>query len=440
MIPQEFIRKKRDGFELSDSEIAEFIRGVTTEKITEGQVAAFAMAVFFKGLSVPERVALTKAMTNSGAVLSWDGFDRPIVDKHSTGGVGDKVSIMLAPIVAACGAYVPMICGRGLGHTGGTYDKLQAIPGFDLNPGWDKFKDTVRKVGCSIIGQTQDLAPADKRIYAIRDVTGTVESLDLITASILSKKIAAGLEALVMDVKVGSGAFMQTMPEAEALARSIIDVANMAGVKTSALITDMDQVLGRTAGNAIEMIESVEFLKGENLCPRLKEITLSLCAEMLVQAGLAANAEEGFKAVEEALMSGRALEIFSKMVYEMGGPVDFVAKYKDYLQLAPLCRPVYPVKSGYVQKIETRQIGLALIELGGGRKRADDVIDHSVGFDHVAAVSDYVSANPADKKPLALIYAKDEAGFERAAQMLIDAFVIGDDKLARPTLIRKYMN
>lgn len=440
MIPQELIRRKRDGFELSDSEIAEFIKGVTTEKITEGQVAAFAMAVFFKGLSVPERVSLTKAMTNSGAVLSWDGFDRPIVDKHSTGGVGDKVSIMLAPIVAACGAYVPMICGRGLGHTGGTYDKLQAIPGFDLNPGWDKFKDTVRKVGCSIIGQTQDLAPADKRIYAIRDVTGTVESLDLITASILSKKIAAGLEALVMDVKVGSGAFMQTMPEAEALARSIIDVANMAGVKTSALITDMDQVLGRTAGNAIEMIESVEFLKGENLCPRLKEITLSLCAEMLVQAGLAGNAEDGFKAVEEALMSGKALEIFSQMVHEMGGPVDFVEKYKDYLQLAPICRPVYPVTSGYVQKIQTRDIGLALIELGGGRRRADDVIDHSVGFDHVAAISDFVSANPSDQKPLAIVYAKDEADFEKAAQMILNAFKIADDRPVAPVLIRKYMN
>ncbi len=440
MIPQELIRRKRDGFELSDSEIAEFIKGVTTEKITEGQVAAFAMAVFFKGLPVPERVSLTKAMTNSGAVLSWDGFDRPIVDKHSTGGVGDKVSIMLAPIVAACGAYVPMICGRGLGHTGGTYDKLQAIPGFELNPGWDKFKDTVRKVGCSIIGQTQDLAPADKRIYAIRDVTGTVESLDLITASILSKKIAAGLEALVMDVKVGSGAFMQTMPEAEALARSIIYVANMAGVKTSALITDMDQVLGRTAGNAIEMIESVEFLKGENLCPRLKEITLSLCAEMLVQAGLADNAEEGFKAVEEALMSGKALEVFSQMVHEMGGPLDFVERYKHYLQLAPICRPVYPVTSGYVQKIQTRDIGLALIELGGGRRRADDVIDHSVGFDHVAAISDFVSSDPAEQKPLAMIYAKDEADFEKAAQMILDAFKIADGRPVTPVLVRKYMN
>jgi thymidine phosphorylase len=231
MIPQEFIRKKRDGLTLTADEIEEFIKGVTEDTVSEGQIAAFTMAVFFKGMTIEERVALTRAMTHSGKVLKWKGLDGPVVDKHSTGGVGDKVSIMLAPIVAACGAYVPMIAGRGLGHTGGTFDKLEAIPGYNAEASWDLFEKTVREVGCCIIGQTQDLAPADKRIYGIRDVTATVESLDLITASILSKKIAAGLDALVMDVKVGNGAFMQTMDEAEALSQSIIEVANGAGVK-----------------------------------------------------------------------------------------------------------------------------------------------------------------------------------------------------------------
>src|SRR5262245_13813809 len=264
MLPQEIIRKKRDGGVLSDAEIEFFIEGLTDGSITEGQAAAFAMAVFFRGMEMPERIALTRAMMESGAVLDWshEGLNGPIVDKHSTGGVGDKISLMLGPMAAACGCYVPMISGRGLGHTGGTLDKFDSIPGYQTQPDTSTFRKVVREVGCAIIGQTADLAPADQRLYAIRDVTATVESIPLITASILSKKLAAGLQALVMDVKSGNGAFMATQESARELADSIVRVASGAGVKTTALITDMNQVLGHAAGHATEMQEAIEYLTG----------------------------------------------------------------------------------------------------------------------------------------------------------------------------------
>ncbi len=262
-LPQEIIRDKRDGRTLADADIGDFIRGLTEERVTEGQAAAFAMAVFFRGLTLDERVALTRAMRDSGRVLAWD-LPGPILDKHSTGGVGDTVSLVLAPLVAACGGFVPMISGRGLGHTGGTLDKLASIPGYDVAPGLDRFRAVVREAGCAIIGQTGDLAPADRRLYAIRDVTGTVESLDLITASILSKKLAAGLDGLVMDVKAGSGAFMAGIDEARDLGRSIVTVANAAGLPTRALLTDMDAPLASAAGNAVEVGYAVDYLTGRN--------------------------------------------------------------------------------------------------------------------------------------------------------------------------------
>ena len=275
MLPQEIIRKKRNRQPLSADEISEFIKGITDGSIMDAQTAALTMAVFLNGLNADETVALTMAMRDSGDVLEWKGFDAPIVDKHSSGGVGDKVSLMLAPLLAACGVYVPMISGRGLGHTGGTLDKFDSIPGYKTMPDNDLFRRTVKEAGCAVIGQTGNLAPADKKIYAIRDVCGTVESIELITASILSKKLAAGLEYLVMDLKCGNGAFMDNIEDARKLARSIVKVANGAGTKTSALITDMNQVLGRTVGNALEMKEAVDFLKGENVDSRLAEITLA---------------------------------------------------------------------------------------------------------------------------------------------------------------------
>jgi thymidine phosphorylase len=282
---QELIRRKRDGGALADAELHWLVDGITDGTITDGQAAAFAMAVFFRDLEPRERVTLTQAMTSSGAVLDWD-LPGAVVDKHSTGGVGDKVSLILAPLLAACGAYVPMISGRGLGHTGGTLDKLDAIPGYDSRPPLDRLRAVVADAGCAIVGQTAELAPADRRLYALRDATGTVESIPLIVASILSKKLAAGLDALVMDVKFGSGAFMAERADADELARALVEVAGGAGLETVALLTDMDQVLGSSAGNALEVLESVEYLTGAAREPRLHEVTLALAASLLVQGGL----------------------------------------------------------------------------------------------------------------------------------------------------------
>ena len=290
MLPQEIIRKKRDGGTLTTEEIGFIVRGLTDGSVTEGQVAAFAMAVFFQGMEVAERIALTLAMRDSGEVLDWPGLDGPVLDKHSTGGVGDNVSLMLAPALAACGAFVPMISGRGLGHTGGTLDKLDSIPGYRTRPDAGTFRRVTRAVGCAIIGQTADIAPADKRFYAIRDVTATVESIDLITASILSKKLAAGLDALVLDVKCGSGAFMATQGDARALAESLVQVANGAGCRTSALITDMNQPLASAAGNALEVANAANFLTGDAIDPRLWQVTVAQGGELLMLGGLAATA------------------------------------------------------------------------------------------------------------------------------------------------------
>ena len=313
-LPQEIIRKKRDGGALSASEIAEFIEGLASGRISEGQVAAFAMAVFFNGMSREETVALTRAMTGSGSRLTWRDLDGPVLDKHSTGGIGDKVSLVLAPVVAACGAYVPMISGRGLGHTGGTLDKLDSIPGYATQPDLERLRAAVRTAGCAIIGQTDDLAPADRRLYAIRDVTATVESIPLIVASILSKKLAAGLDALVMDVKAGSGAFLPSFEATRELARTLVEVANGAGLRCSALLTDMSQCLGRTAGNALEVREAIDVLTGQAVHSRLREVTLALAAELLVLGGLAEDKAGAAGAAARALDSGAAAERFARMV------------------------------------------------------------------------------------------------------------------------------
>ncbi|MGF1609419.1 MAG: thymidine phosphorylase, partial [Kiloniellales bacterium] len=299
--PQEIIRRKRDGAALSEAEIAFMVEGLTSGALSEGQAAAFAMAVFFRGMERRECVALTKAMTRSGSMIDWSGLGRPVLDKHSTGGVGDKVSLMLAPLLAACGAAVPMISGRGLGHTGGTLDKLEAIPGYDTTPGLERLRTVVAEAGCAIIGQTAELAPADRRLYAIRDVTATVESVPLITASILSKKLAAGLDGLVMDVKVGNGAFMAEPAAARELAESLVAVAGAAGLPTVALITDMNQVLGRSAGNALEVREAIDYLTGASRDPRLHEVTLALAVEALLLGGLAGDAETAQELLRDAL-------------------------------------------------------------------------------------------------------------------------------------------
>ena len=351
LLPQEIIRHKRDGRTLSDEEIYLMVAGLTSGEIGDAQIAAFAMAIFFQGMNMEERITLTQAMTRSGQVMNWSGQDLPgpVVDKHSTGGVGDKVSLMLAPIVAACGGFVPMISGRGLGHTGGTLDKLDSIPGYNSTPDKRKFQRVVKEVGCAIIGQTDDLAPADSRLYGIRDITATVDSIPLITASILSKKLAAGLDGLVMDVKTGSGAFAADIGMARELAESIVAVANGANLPTCALITDMNQVLGRAVGNSLEVAEALTFLRNENPEARLREVVLTLAQEMLDLTGLSGNPEA-------ALNSGRAMEIFARMVSQLGGPTDLAENAVLYLPRAPVSKPCSAIDAGTVSAMDTRAI------------------------------------------------------------------------------------
>lgn len=431
LLPQEIIRRKRDGDVLSADEIAAFVEGLSNETISEGQVAAFAMAVFFRGMTPDEIVALTLAMRDSGDVLSWAGVGKPIADKHSTGGVGDNVSLMLAPIVAACGLAVPMISGRGLGHTGGTLDKLQSIPGYDVMPDNTIFRHTVDRAGCAIIGQTGDLAPADKRLYAIRDVTATVESIPLITASILSKKLAAGLDSLVLDVKFGSGAFMAKAEDAEALARSLVRVANGAGVRTTALLTDMNQPLADCAGNAIEVQNAVDFLKGLKGGTRLEEVTLAFGAEMLINAGVESDHGVALKRCVEALASGKAAEIFGKMVRELGGPADFMDKAEHYLPRAGVEIAVEAPEDGYLSACDTRALGLAVVTLGGGRQRPSDSIDHGVGISGFKPLGTKVTKG----EPIAFVQANEEASANRAAETVAQCYRISQTKPAATPVI-----
>jgi thymidine phosphorylase len=430
MLPQEIIRKKRDGGVLSPEEIGFLIGGLTSGSVTEGQAAAFAMAVFFRGLSLDERVALTRAMTRSGEVLTWD-LPGPALDKHSTGGVGDTVSLALAPAVAACGGYVPMISGRGLGHTGGTLDKLDSIAGYVSQPDIALFRKVVRDVGCAIIGQTADLAPADKRLYAIRDVTATVESIDLITASILSKKLAAGLDGLVMDVKFGEGAFMAEREDARNLADSLVTVANGAGLPTTALLTDMNEPLASAAGNAVEAAYAVDYLTGRRREPRFHAVTVALGAEMLLLGKLALDRKDATRRMEEAIESGRAAQTFAAMVAALGGPTDFLERSHASLARAPVSRAVLPDRSGRVTRIANRDIGVAVVALGGGRMRADDRIDPSVGFTDLAGLGEEVGPD----HPLAIVHARDESAAENAARALRLAYEIGDNPALRGPLI-----
>ena len=404
-LAQEIIRKKRDGHALSDDEIRFFINGIRDNTVSEGQIAALAMTIFFHDMALEERVSLTMAMRDSGSVLDWKSLNLngPIVDKHSTGGVGDVTSLMLGPMVAACGGYVPMISGRGLGHTGGTLDKLESIPGFDIFPDDARFRDIIKDVGVAIIGQTSSLAPADKRFYATRDITATVDSIPLITASILAKKLAEGLDALVMDVKVGSGAFMPPF-------------------ELSALLTDMNQVLASSAGNAVEVREAVQFLTGEYRNPRLLEVTMALCVEMLLSGGLAKDDAEARAKLQAVLDNGRAAEVFGRMVAAQKGPADFVEHYAKYLPAAMLSKAVYADTEGFVSEMDTRALGMAVVGMGGGRRQASDAIDYSVGFSEMARLGDSIDGT----RPLAVIHAKDAASWQEAARAVKAAITLDD--------------
>jgi thymidine phosphorylase len=433
VLAQEVIRLKRDGRALSREQIAAFVDGLSPgpQAWSDAQAAAMAMAILLRGMDDAETQSLTDAMAHSGEVLDWSqaNLGGPVLDKHSTGGVGDKVSLMLAPMLAACGAVVPMISGRGLGHTGGTLDKLEALPGYRVDAERADMLATLRAAGCAIVSAGASLAPADRRLYAIRDVTATVDSVPLITASILSKKLAAGLQALVLDVKCGNGAIATSLDEARALARSLVDVARRAGLPTVALISDMNQVLGDHAGNALETREAIDFLSGQRREPRLLKLTLELGAEALVLAGLDANVDLARKRLAAALYHGHAAEHFARMVAARGGPRDVLRDAA--LPMAPVQRAVPAPGSGYVATVDTRALGLAVVELGGGRRRGGDVIDPRVGLAHCRPIGAAVHSGD----PLAVVHAADEASAEAAVRAVLAAYHVGIIAIAPPPLM-----
>jgi thymidine phosphorylase len=436
LLPQEIIRTKRDGLILSEDKITGFVDGLVNGNFNDAQVGSMAMAIFQQGMETEEVVAFTRAMMNSGDVLSWPELDGPIVDKHSTGGVGDKVSFMLAAIVSACGAYVPMISGRGLGHTGGTSDKLESITGFNVQPSISEFKRIVKDVGVAIISQTDNLAPADKRLYSIRDVTGTVESIPLITASILSKKLAAGLGSLVMDVKVGNGAMMSDMTQATQLAQSIVNVANGAGVPTQAIITDMNQVLGASAGNAVEMYETVKYLTGKLREPRLHAVVIALATSMLLSAKIASTKEEAKVKIDFALSSGQAAEVFSKMIVALGGPSNLLEAPWKSMSKAKVIKDVIATHSGYISAMQTRDIGMSIVGMKGGRTANGQAIDHSVGFDRILPVGTMINRGDV----IARIHAADENQAAKASQEYLTALSISENKPEGTPVIHKVID
>lgn len=438
MLIQEVIRKKREGLPLDDAEIEAFVQGIVDESISEGQISAFAMATYFTDMPTHECAVLTRSMQNSGMTLAWDAHNLsgPVIDKHSSGGVGDKVSIMLAPMLAACGTFVPMISGRGLGHTGGTLDKLDSIPGYNTSPDIRQFQSVVTQVGCAIVGQTDDLAPADKRFYAIRDVTATVESLPLIVASILSKKLAAGLDALVMDIKTGNGAFADTMEKASDLATRIIDIGGSLGLPTSAIITDMSQVLGRSVGNGLEIAEVIDYLGSGNREARLHEVVIALGAELLLLSGVVENIQEGEDRLNERLDDGSAAEIFAQMVSALGGPTDLMQNPQSYLSQAPVICPVYANQNGEIAAIDVRSVGNAIVELGGGRRNLADSIDYRVGLTQVKGIGESVGAD----SPFAFLHAADQDSADVISAKLRGAITVRESAPTAEPVVLKHLS
>jgi thymidine phosphorylase len=422
LLPQEIIRRKRDGQVLTDAELRSFAQGIADERIGEAQIAAFAMAVCWRGMDTAEAVSLTLAMRDSGRVLDWadEHLPGPVLDKHSTGGIGDTVSLMLGPMLAACGGFVPMISGRGLGHTGGTLDKLEAIPGYRASVSVDQLRRVVREAGVAIVGAGDALAPADRRFYAVRDVTATVESVPLITASILAKKLAAGLGALVLDVKFGNGAFMQDIGRARELARSLVEVGCGAGLPTQALLTDMNQALAPAAGNALEVQVALDYLRGVARPARLHAVVMALGAAVLVQAGLAADDAEARVRLQRALDSGAAAERFARMVAGLGGPADVLAK--PGLPAAAVVRDVDGVEAGFIAAVDTRALGMAVVALGGGRRGSGDTIDPAVGLSDLLPIGTRVDAG----MPIARVHARTAAEADDAIAAVRRAFAWSD--------------
>ena len=418
------IAKLRKGQTPDADELGWFAAGLADGAVSDAQAGAFAMAACLRGLGDAGRVALTRGMRDSGDVLEWD-LPGPVLDKHSTGGVGDCVSLILAPMLAACGVYVPMISGRGLGHTGGTLDKMEAIPGVVAQIDEDALRRIVGEVGCAVVGATGRIAPADRRLYAVRDVTSTVESVDLITASILSKKLAAGLEGLVLDVKCGSGAFMRTADDARELAQALVTTANGAGCQTAALVTEMDQPLAPALGNALEVAVCMEVLSGNlDAAPRLVDLSVALGAELI---------EDGADRLRETLTSGAAMERFAKMVQMMGGPPDMDADWRAHLANAPVVGDVMAPKAGTIRAIDGEALGLAVVALGGGRRVETDRIDPRVGLSDMPGLGETVAAGA----PLGCVHAASEADAEAAAAAVIAAYQIGEASDVPPLVLER---
>ena len=411
----DLIRAKREGRRLDAGQLAHVAAGIASGAWSEGQVGAFAMAVAWRGMSIEECSDFTLALRDSGERLHWDHLSGPVLDKHSTGGVGDCVSLLVAPLLAACGGFVPMISGRGLGHTGGTLDKLESIPGYDVNPSASRLRDVVGRVGCAIIGQSAGLVPADRRLYAVRDVSATVDVPDLMVASILCKKLAGGAGALVLDVKTGSGAQLPDMSAARALADRMLAVAGRSGLKMRVALTDMGQVLGRDAGNALEVRAVIDLLRGKAGCPRLLSLGLDLAAELLCLGGLARDSDAAMHSLRAALASGEAAERFGRMVAALGGPVDLLDRPDSYLARAPVQQEVPAPEAGFLKVMDVRAVGQVVVELGGGRTRPDQSIDPSVGLSAVAGVGDSLELGQA----LAVVHARSPA----EAQSAVDSFL-----------------
>lgn len=439
MRPQDVIRRKRDGEHLSREEITFFIEGVTRGTIADYQISALLMAIFLKGMNDAEQEILTHAMLHSGSTLDFSAIAKPKADKHSTGGVGDKTSLLVAPMVAACGVCVPMISGRGLGHTGGTLDKLESIPGYRVDLSAAEFERVLKTVGYAMSGQTAELAPADKKMYALRDATATVEAIPLIVASIISKKGAAGLDAMVIDVKVGSGAFMRDEDRAKALAHALVKTGNSCGIRTRALLTDMNQPLGRAVGNSLEVKECVELLRGEaeEGARPVVDLSIELCAHMLVLSRVDDSLDSARERLQQILSSGAALDCFRKNVEEQGGEPRVCDDPAKFLPLVKESFKVESPRSGFVTKVNTTEIGHAIAAIGGGRVRIDDTIDPSVGFIAEVKLGDRLG----DDAFLGTIYCRDESKGQEAAQRIQAAYEIGEQPLTEiPLLVKEVIN
>lgn len=420
MMPHWIIEKKRDGEELTREEIRFFVKAFTDGRIPDYQMAAMAMAIYFRGMTTEETFALTESMMRSGSVLNWSSLRLPVADKHSTGGIGDKVSLILAPLVACCDIAVPMISGRGLGITGGTLDKLESIPGFRTQLDAQEMSKVIRACGCVITGQTAELVPADKKLYALRDVTGTVPSIPLITASIMSKKMAEGIDALVLDVKFGKGAFMRTQEDAWELARSMVGVGERMGKRIAALLTDMNQPLGRNAGNVLEVLESIATLRGGG--PKdLVDLTVALGAQMLCLTKRAASLEAAEERLRALLASGEAYERFARMVHLQGGDA-YLLNHPGRMADAALKEPLPAPRTGYITSVDAEAVGRACVLLGAGRSVAEDPVDWAVGVSDMLKIGENVERDA----PLAYVHANNEERFAEARALLEQAFVIGD--------------